>query len=542
MVEALDDRERALLDALASDPDDRSARAALAARWATRDPGWAALVADGGASLAPAEVAAIEARLCAPLLRAGFAASSLALDRGLLRRPLALPVDGSLDRDLDVARLAPRRLRLMSTLANGASQTFHAVEVLTARTVASAALAVVHPDPAARARFAHAQRLLRAIEHPALPGRSTPVIHAGGEAALVRLAGRDLGRRPAGAPPDPEAAVAVAVALADVAATLHAGGAVHGAIRPEHVVVTDDGALTLVGLGGARLGGAGADDDDRPEPDADGDGWRTWLRYLSPEQVGGTTPGPAADVWAIATLACELAAGAHPLAAADDPLAIAAAIAAGWAPPATLPPLVVAALTGALARAPERRPSAAALRDALVDGATGLDLGDRARARLALTATAPATRDAPAATEVAAGPTEAAGAPARCPCPWLAAGLPAPHDGDALVAFSRGLTRERWLFQTQPHLGDAELRRCPRCGAAAIELLVEHEGFTGSIHRYLTVLSGREEEALAAGELDGDGYEAWAGARAGIHLAGGRAVQYAQARVGWLGLDHGLLA
>lgn len=78
--------------------------------------------------------------------------------------------------------------------------------------------------------------------------------------------------------------------------------------------------------------------------------------------------------------------------------------------------------------------------------------------------------------------------------------------------------------------------------APRYRLLVEHEGFTGSIHSYFTPLTTTDEDALASGALNRSNYEAWAGDRCGIHFADRRPTIYRRAQIGYLGMDHRLLA
>lgn len=129
----------------------------------------------------------------------------------------------------------------------------------------------------------------------------------------------------------------------------------------------------------------------------------------------------------------------------------------------------------------------------------------------------------------------------ECWCAALRAGEVPDVGPDALDAYlHRGLDRERALFATAEHFGDADLMRCRVCGAALLHLLVELEGMGNAIHHYYTALSDDALAALAAGTLDGDTCEAWLGLRPGYYRAGSAARTYARATVGYLGVDHRL--
>ena len=88
------------------------------------------------------------------------------------------------------------------------------------------------------------------------------------------------------------------------------------------------------------------------------------LAYIAPERLAGDEATPESDVWAVGVLLWEALAGRHPF--WGVPLQeVARAIEAG-APPLgaerrDLPRRLLAAVDGALARAPERRPRASAL-------------------------------------------------------------------------------------------------------------------------------------------------------------------------------------
>ncbi len=552
MSRPLTELERDLLDVLAHDRADVAARAGLAELWARHgDRDHAALLRPLAAGPGRDQTAAIEARLRAPLERAGYAASDLAFAGGLLVDPIAFAGAGPLDGDPDIARISPRSYRVVRRLAYGTTAMIDEAEAVTPRSTARVVLKVPHAAGYDRVVLARERARLATLTHPHLSRGLGAVLHPDGPGHALAHAGVDLrgvlaAARERGASLGAGFAIAVAVQACDALAALHAAGVVHGEIRPEHLVVSAAGLLTVVGLGhdhNAQIVGEPLD----PEGPVD-DEMTRMFRYLAPEQIRGERVDGATDVWATAIVASELFTGDHPIPApVIERHDIAMGVLAGVEPPPSFPSTIRDALRRVLDRDPGRRPTPTALRTALVEAAAaaGLEIGAAVIAR-GLAALAPPEPDrhrhAPPAPADPPAPTAAGTPGGRCWCVHLAAGLKPDAPTDAIAAYVRNqLAREQSLFATTEHFGDVDLRRCDLCGGAVLHLLIEHEGFTGSIHHYYTPLTTTDEDALAAGTLNGASYEDWAGDRCGIHVTGGRATLYRRARIGYLGLGHRLL-
>ncbi|HYO80106.1 MAG TPA: protein kinase [Bryobacteraceae bacterium] len=85
------------------------------------------------------------------------------------------------------------------------------------------------------------------------------------------------------------------VQLGAAVAALHERSMVHGAIAPDHIVVQRQGSaerLILLNVGAFRVSGQTS----------------VSPAYLAPEQLAGN-PGPASDLWSIATVAAEILTG-----------------------------------------------------------------------------------------------------------------------------------------------------------------------------------------------------------------------------------------
>lgn len=129
--------------------------------------------------------------------------------------------------------------------------------------------------------------------------------------------------------------------LAAALAILAERGLVHGAIDPTAVIVTPDGGVKLGGLGRARA-------TQEQEP------------YAAPEALGGRAVTGAADVYAVALLLCEVAAGRALFAPEARERVTPEMRLAGWMPPpaveTALGPVLGSAVAASLDLKPALRP------------------------------------------------------------------------------------------------------------------------------------------------------------------------------------------
>jgi eukaryotic-like serine/threonine-protein kinase len=148
----------------------------------------------------------------------------------------------------------------------------------------------------------------------------------------------------------------------------HRAGVVHRDVKPENILVGDDGEAKLVDFGIARIAG-------EKTLTATGAVVGT-LAYMAPEQADGLRPGPAADVYSLALTLYEGLCGEHPL-IREGPAATARAIGEPIAPLGDvrpeLPQQMTEAIDAALDPDPEERPLASELGFALSAEAGRLD-------------------------------------------------------------------------------------------------------------------------------------------------------------------------
>lgn len=161
-------------------------------------------------------------------------------------------------------------------------------------------------------------------------------------------------------------AISVGIQLLEALAAITTLGITHCEVRPDHLLVAADGTVTLIDFGYARS----------PEPETHArtsparqiERWR--FRYLSPEQVRGLDVDARTDVFSAAGVISELVADEHPVPYGDTVFeTIHHVVSSEHAASAELPAQLRVPLQLAFAHAPEQRPTATDLRDALVLGA-----------------------------------------------------------------------------------------------------------------------------------------------------------------------------
>lgn len=122
----------------------------------------------------------------------------------------------------------------------------------------------------------------------------------------------------------PEAALLLLYPLADALAALHAQGLVHRDVKPENLMLSPLGDVTLVDLGLA-LGQT----DTRYTREGEVAGS---VPYMAPERIEGRDVDPSADVWAFGVLLYELIAGKRPFERARAGEEVAAILAGSFTP------------------------------------------------------------------------------------------------------------------------------------------------------------------------------------------------------------------
>ena len=213
-------------------------------------------------------------------------------------------------------------------------------------------------------RFEREARAVSRLNHPHIV-----TIHEIGESAFGRfivmelVEGRTL-RDMAGNMVAWETVVDVGRQIAKALAAAHAAGIVHRDVKPENVMVRDDGFVKVLDFGLARLlPRAVADSDATVTGGTDAGMVLGTLRYMAPEQARAQPVDGAADVFALGLVLYELTTGVHAF-GPDRSFGILGAIVNEAALPpsrlvAGIPSSLEALLLQMLEKDPSRRPAAA---------------------------------------------------------------------------------------------------------------------------------------------------------------------------------------
>ncbi len=223
-------------------------------------------------------------------------------------------------------------------------------------------------------QFLHEARAASALNHP-----NIITIHDFGEAEEGRfivmelISGRTLRVVAAERLPAP-ALVQILAQAAKALAVAHAAGIAHGDIKPDNIMVRQDGYVKVLDFGLARLARAAkTSSSDLTETleetlnSASMPGGT--MGYLSPEQARGESVSNASDIFSLGIVFYELATRRHPFPASSQIRVLHAILTEGPLPPSRLNPEIPAALEDLILEMLEKdarlRPTAAAVEAAL---------------------------------------------------------------------------------------------------------------------------------------------------------------------------------
>jgi Tol biopolymer transport system component len=185
-------------------------------------------------------------------------------------------------------------------------------------------------DPERRARFEREARAVAALNHP-----NIVTIHSVEEADGVHFITMELveGKTLSELIPKGGSELAQfldrAVALTDAVSAAHKRGITHRDLKPDNVMLSDDGRVKVLDFGLAKLRGAATDDAAATrlaghEQTAEGKILGT-VAYMSPEQAEGKAVDPRSDVFSLGIILYEMATGQRPF-KGDTPISTVSSI------------------------------------------------------------------------------------------------------------------------------------------------------------------------------------------------------------------------
>lgn len=270
------------------------------------------------------------------------------------------------------------RYRLVRRLGvGGMGEVWAAVDTALEREVAVKVISLLaRADPEARERFRREALVLARLAHPNVV-RVFDVGHLvapGGESipylVMELVHGESFAEELRRGPVSPQRALTVLEQVARALAAAHRVGVVHRDLKPSNILVGEEGHISVVDFGLARL---------LPEEGV----WESLeslttsgvvlgsCAYMAPEQASGGRATPASDVFACGIILYEALSGQKPF-NGPTPVAVLRRVVEGRYPPLAeilsgVPPALVAVVDRCLAREAEQRyPNGAALHADLV--------------------------------------------------------------------------------------------------------------------------------------------------------------------------------
>jgi serine/threonine protein kinase len=232
---------------------------------------------------------------------------------------------------------------------------WRAYDELLTREVAAKQLANRHPGGLAEARIA------ARVRHPSVATVHDAIRHEDSDWLVMdyhrggTLA--DLVDRRRRLPPPIVAALGVQLVAALTA--VHAAGVVHCDVKPENLLLGEDGRLILIDFGVAEIADTG-------HPARQAGEIVGSPAYIAPELLRGEAPRPAADLWSLAATLYTAVEGHPPFSGVHTGSTLAAVLLAAPAP-ACFADRLAPLLSALLVKEPGRRPSHEAIQAALTN-------------------------------------------------------------------------------------------------------------------------------------------------------------------------------
>ena len=168
-------------------------------------------------------------------------------------------------------------------------------------------------NPDRLALFKQEAQAIAALSHPNILTLHDVGTERGLWYAVTELLhGKTLRARMIHGPLPTEEAIDYAIEVSHGLAAAHAKDIVHMDLKPENLMIIDDGWLKILDFGVARVGrSAPSSDDSTTQTHQPERGWGT-LAYMSPEQITDDHVDHRSDLFSLGTILYEMLAGRHP--------------------------------------------------------------------------------------------------------------------------------------------------------------------------------------------------------------------------------------
>ena len=291
--------------------------------------------------------------------------------------PLPTPVTN----ELQVGQVLDERFEIIDVISrSGMSSVFKATDLKTGRPVAlKVPLASLESDPAFFSRFEREAEIGLSLDHPGIlkiipvdeKEKSRPYL------VMEYLEGQTLDQLLQHVKPLPvDDALRIVSRLGDAIGYLHRHNVVHRDLKPQNIMMCNDGSLRIMDFGIAKAAASrrltfGGFSPTLGTPD-----------YMAPEQVKGQRGDERTDIYSLGAILYEMVTGRVPFEGQNAYAVMNARLAGDPVAPRahnpTIPPEVEEIVLHAMARTPaDRYPSAAAMK-AEVDRPAGVEVTGRA--------------------------------------------------------------------------------------------------------------------------------------------------------------------